>query len=393
MFTRAIKSFWTIRSPRRRSTPSEVNSSPSTNRHPTYTPTTTDRVADQTEKIYIANETQSILHPHINTSQHFVPTVYPHDTSEEAVLDTESPHDDCLSNLEPTAIHIRSESLELHDTNSLLPPEKNILIGQVELFPSPFTPSSSPSIDNDSVSDICLPESDLLSQRAEIVKSLPINHEIEIMQRKIWVRRPGASATLVAIHNEDLVDTVRDVILLKYANSLGRSIDSPDITLKICSREQANKNIPVERVLGPEENIGQVLDSYYAGGQTIDEALIIDVPQKRTPKPSPKVGNHLHGMAYHPYYAESQRPTEAAPEYFPLMAVHSPHPSQHQNQPAQLNGMPPPHHSMASVFATGHPPTLPSPGAHSTRKHRPKYIRQYTSSPTILHHQPLSAGK
>lgn len=231
-----------------------------------------------------------------------------------------------------------------------------------------------------------------LSARSS-VPSLFYDDGLEIMQRKIWVRRPGASATLVTVNDDDLVDTVRDMILRKYANSLGKSIDSPDITLKIISREQANKNIPVERTLGPEESIGRTLDLYYAGGQTIDEALVIDIPRARTPKPSPRVGNH-HPIPY-PYFIDEQhRPSEAAREYFPPMAVHSPHIGshpQHPQHPGQPNG---PHipHSM-SILATGQIPPLASPGGHSSRR-RPKYIRQHTSSPTIMHsHQPTSNGR
>jgi osomolarity two-component system response regulator SSK1 len=193
------------------------------------------------------------------------------------------------------------------------------------------------------------------------------------MPRKIWVKRPGASPTRVEVGPEDLVDNVRDVILLKYANSLGRNIDAPDITLKIISREQNNKNVAPERALGPEEHMGAVLETYYPGGQTIDEALIIEVAQRRTPKASPRSGNHQ--VSY--YYADQYRPDDAAREYFPPMPLHSPHLAlvQHPNAPA---------HSM-SVLTTGQLPPLPSPGSHGRRHPRPKYGRQHTSSPTILH--------
>lgn len=274
--------------------------------------------------------------------------------------------------------------------------EKHIAIQELELSRTSSTRPSSPPTSIKFSLQTRLPGPTSFLPVFRPVQSLSPNHEIEIMQRKIWVRRPGASATLVVVNDDDLVDTVRDAILQKYANSLGRSIDSPDITLKICSREQANRNIPPERTLGPEEQIGQTLDLYYAGGQTIDEALIIEVPQKRTPKPSPRVGG-LHPMVY-PYYVEDHRPGEGAREYFPPMAMHSPHLSQHPAHPVQPNGLHlnGPHlpHSMA-VLTTGQLPPLPSPGAHSMRKHgRPKYIRQHTSSPTILHsHQPVPNGK
>lgn len=199
------------------------------------------------------------------------------------------------------------------------------------------------------------------------------------MQRRLWVKRPGASATRVEVNEDDLVDNVRDVILRKYANSLGRHIDSPDITLKILSREQNNKSIAIERVLGPEEAIGRTLDTYYPGGQTIEEALLIEVPQKRTPKPSPRPGNHH--VSY--YVPDDYRPGDGARDYFPPMPLHSPHIA-HIQHPAGPNGNLPVH-SM-SVLTTGQVPALPSPGGHSRARHvRPKYPRQHTSSPTIVH--------
>ncbi|KIW98438.1 uncharacterized protein Z519_00099 [Cladophialophora bantiana CBS 173.52] len=202
-----------------------------------------------------------------------------------------------------------------------------------------------------------------------------LRHEtLDAMQRKIWVKRPGASPTRVEVAEDDLVDNVRDVILQKYANSLGRTIDAPDITLKIISREHNNKNVSPERPLGPEEPIGATLDAYYPGGQQVDEALIIEVASRRTPRASPRAGNHQ--ISY--YYTDQYRPDDAAREYFPPMPLHSPHLA-HVPHPNSVS------HSMA-VLTTGQLPPLPSPGSHGQRRHaRPKYGRQHTSSPTILH--------
>src|SRR5690606_15869994 len=54
--------------------------------------------------------------------------------------------------------------------------------------------------------------------------------------RKIWVQRPNGSSTLVTVLETDLVDDVRDAILSKYRNALGRNYDAPDILLKIMPR-------------------------------------------------------------------------------------------------------------------------------------------------------------
>ncbi|RDW66937.1 hypothetical protein BP5796_09686 [Coleophoma crateriformis] len=202
----------------------------------------------------------------------------------------------------------------------------------------------------------------------------PSTISANMVSRKIWVKRPNASATLVQIHEDDLVDDVREMILKKYANSLGKNFDAPDVTLRIIPREHRQ-----ERTLGPEEPMGRTLDAYFVGGQTVDEALVIDVPLRRTPRPSPRP--NVHNV----YYDES-RPLEGGSDYFPPMPVPAiPSPHLPHSLPVTTNGhasnIP---HAM-SVLSTGHVPALPSPNA--PRRHpreRPRLPRQHTSSPTVI---------
>lgn len=206
----------------------------------------------------------------------------------------------------------------------------------------------------------------------------------DMVSRKMWVKRPGASATLVTIHEGDLVDDVRDMILKKYANTLGRNFDAPDVTLRVAPRENRQ-----ERILGPEEPIGRTLDAYFPGGQTVDEALVIDVPVKRTPKHSPQPLPRY-------YMDEDRRPAEAGSDYFPPMPIPSmpsPHlpgsmPSSGQSGHASNHHLPIASHSM-SVLSTGHVPSLPSPGSlrRSHHRERPRLGRQHTPSPTVLNGQ------
>jgi osomolarity two-component system response regulator SSK1 len=210
--------------------------------------------------------------------------------------------------------------------------------------------------------------------QADYFGGAPANFSAGMLHRKIWVKRPSASATLVQIREDDLVDDVREMILKKYANSLGRSFDSPDVTLRIIPRDAHRAG---ERTLGPEEDMCRTLDAYFPGGQTVNEALIIDVPQRRTPKPSPRVPL---------YYAHHEDGAHAQTEYFPPMPVIAPSPAA-SGQPHEAR-MPLPHasHSIA-VLNTGQLPALPSPGG--TRRgplhaHRPKYPRTHTASPTTL---------
>ncbi|KAJ9645988.1 Two-component response regulator SSK1p [Coniosporium tulheliwenetii] len=214
----------------------------------------------------------------------------------------------------------------------------------------------------------------------------PSTFDPNMMHRKIWVKRPGASATLVQIREDDLVDDVRDMILRKYANSLGRTFDAPDLTLRIVPRDASRDR---ERLLEPEEEICRTLDHYFAGGQHVDEALLIDIPQRRTPKPSPRAGP---GHQYPYNFDEPSRPVENGTDYFGTAAMaHSPaalttvsHDSRasHATQnPAQH-----PHDRAMAVLTTGVVPPLPSPGGR-TRTHqvaRPRTTRTHTSSPTTI---------
>lgn len=201
-----------------------------------------------------------------------------------------------------------------------------------------------------------------------------------MLHRKIWVKRSSGSATLVQVREDDLVDDVRDMILKKYANSLGKSFDAPDVSLRIFPRDTNQKS--GDRVLGPEEEMCRTLDAYYPGGQTVHEALIIDVPQRRTPKPSPR--GVPHGMPYH--YDES-RPIDNATEYFPPMPVVNPSPAaltttSHDSRASLSHA---PHERSISVLSTGQLPPLPSPGTSRRAHHaRPKYPRTHTASPTAL---------
>ncbi|GAW15425.1 hypothetical protein ANO14919_048340 [Xylariales sp. No.14919] len=182
---------------------------------------------------------------------------------------------------------------------------------------------------------------------------------------KIWVKRPMASATLITINEDDLVDDVREQILRKYANSLGRQYDAPDLTLRICNREQQTS-----RTLQPDEPMTKVIDSYYPNGQTVDDALLIDIPSRRTPKASPN-----------PRFYADDRPHESGTDYFP------PYP------PASHS-----HHAIPTTLVAGHntlhfPPSMsiisgsqlpPMPSPGSTRRlatNRPNLQRMHTASP------------
>lgn len=215
-----------------------------------------------------------------------------------------------------------------------------------------------------------------------------------MIHRKVWVKRPEASATQVMITEDDIVDDLRDAVLKKYTNSLGRKLDSPDIMIRLIPRESSPRHAE-DRILGPQEVVGTVLDDYYPGGQNIDEALIIETP-RRTPRPSPRQHVVLSER-------EDLHPSEGG-EYFPPMTV-----IQGTNAPIPGTVIPgaaaPVHQSPVhsiSVINNGQIPSIPSPGSRGSwhqqqqqlqhqrahqpqQQNRPRNPRQHTSSPTIVH--------
>ena len=226
----------------------------------------------------------------------------------------------------------------------------------------------------------------LASSELDSADNMPSAVYASMLTRRIWVKRPGASATMIQIREGDLVDDVRETILKKYGNSLGRHFDAPDLTIRTPPAQQAQKS--KDRVLGPEEDICRTLDTHYPTGQTVDDALLIDIPQRRTPRPSPHAPQPL-------YYApvENMRPVESGTDYFPPM----PYPSSpgvpmsstsHDSRHSQSA-----HDRAMSVLTTGRVPPLPSPGGNRrSHPNRPAHARKLTSSPTVLANAASIAG-
>jgi osomolarity two-component system response regulator SSK1 len=197
--------------------------------------------------------------------------------------------------------------------------------------------------------------------------------------RKVWVRRNGAAATLVLTKADDLVDEVKEMILKRYGNSLGKHFDAPDVSLKLIPRDHPHQ----EHVLNPDEVLWETLEKAYPDGQKMDEALIIQVPSKRTPKHSPGGQMLHHHHAY--FHMDDGRPHENGTDYFPPMPPAAVSPGSNGVHDSRYL---PPEARAISVLTTGQVPPLISPGgtrrALIARQPRPNFARQHTASPTAL---------
>ncbi|KAL9010622.1 MAG: hypothetical protein Q9173_004458 [Seirophora scorigena] len=215
----------------------------------------------------------------------------------------------------------------------------------------------------------------------------PMTVSANMLHRKIWVKRHGQAATMVTISEEDLVDDAKDMILRKYTNSLGRHFDAPDVTLRILPRDSGHRHGKTERTLGPEEQLSRTLDAYFPGGQNVDEALLIDVPQRQAPRQSPRVP-----VGY--YANDDLRPSESGGDYFPIVPIQAQHSPRISSAVSVSSGHGTSHQPIGmSIVGTGQAPNIPSPGQlgmrHSSsalvsRSARPRHLRQNTASPTVI---------
>ncbi|SPO03742.1 uncharacterized protein DNG_06425 [Cephalotrichum gorgonifer] len=258
-----------------------------------------------------------------------------------------------------------------HDDGASSEPE--ILRQDVAAVASILTPST--------MSAASGPHAPLDSQAALLRALLQINQEShaqsndlqtagpQVESRKVWVKRPGGSATLIPIRDDMLVDDLRDHILRKYANSIGRYFDSPDVHLHITPRDKR-----ASRPLRSDEVLSRTLDSFYPGGQTVDEALVILVPQS-PPRPSPRSTVPYPGIPHFP--AETGLPSESGEGYFPPVI-----PGAGSLAPPVGVGNDPSSHPSIPI-PPGPSPGLPSPGSGRPQvfADRPHLGRSHTSTP------------
>jgi osomolarity two-component system response regulator SSK1 len=108
--------------------------------------------------------------------------------------------------------------------------------------------------------------------------------------RKLWVCEPGSTATSVPVNAGELVDDVKTLVLSRYANSL-KAVDAANMTITIKPRPQGPPAC-YERFLSPDEDIFQLLDFYYPGGQKLVEALVISSAPRPKRNASLAEGGH-----------------------------------------------------------------------------------------------------
>ncbi|KAF8460313.1 hypothetical protein BDZ91DRAFT_664654 [Kalaharituber pfeilii] len=191
---------------------------------------------------------------------------------------------------------------------------------------------------------------------------------------KVWVRRREGSPTLVDLRDEDLVDNLKDAILRKYQNALGRHYDAPDLQLRIIPRAGQGRQRD-ERHLEPDELVVRALEEYFPGGQSVSEALVIEVPplrERRTPRPSPNQPYAYYGGHGHETFSGGEG-NDYFSQTFPSSTAS--HPTSSLNNSQIVLQQP----SM-SALAVGQPPSIPGSPGNRRLVNRPPLKPRHTTS-------------
>lgn len=114
--------------------------------------------------------------------------------------------------------------------------------------------------------------------------------------RRVWVRRPNGTPTTLMVHQNDIIDDLKQAVADKFPNSLGRVFDPADLSIKmdlqarhVANQKQSKKPAqrpedPISPVYGlvnlePDQNVWQLLDAYYPNGMGVNEAFLIETPE------------------------------------------------------------------------------------------------------------------
>lgn len=131
--------------------------------------------------------------------------------------------------------------------------------------------------------------------------------------RRVWVKRQQGTPTTIIVHQNDIIDDLKQAVVNKYPNSLAREVDPADLTIKMNLQYKPgqpnsvkkppfllsspdnlkNTQSPISQTptsnqphsttyscvnLEPDQNVWSILDHYYPNEMSIHEAFIIETP-------------------------------------------------------------------------------------------------------------------
>lgn len=176
--------------------------------------------------------------------------------------------------------------------------------------------------------------------------------------KRVWVKTATGTPTTIIVHDTDIVDDLKLAVLAKFPNTLGRFVDLADLSIKIDfatlrkddDTKAAATSAPKYLHLEPDQSVYAILDSYYAQGMTMADALIVDPV-----KPAPALA--AAAAVYHQKKFHAPQPQVAK---LPITTLPQPHPLPQRLNLPQRQALP----DVRELPGTQLPQAVPPPTLH-----------------------------
>lgn len=194
-------------------------------------------------------------------------------------------------------------------------------------------------------------------------------------RRRIWIMRAGGTPTTIMIERDYLVDDVKQAVVAKFPQTLGRVFDASDLSIKMNleSRSHALKKplpSPLQLLLllrpgrlspdrrhaaafllvnlKPDQNVWGLVDQYFPKGMTMEDAFLVEAPEGLDP---------MYDLRPRQFDRPGPPPAEAG-YTLPLVAQQVPRPRQYLIEPAWLSNQGPAAASPYTSYAQPKPQSI-----------------------------------
>ncbi|WPK23554.1 hypothetical protein PUMCH_000795 [Australozyma saopauloensis] len=151
--------------------------------------------------------------------------------------------------------------------------------------------------------------------------------------RRVWVKRLTGTPTTIMVGPDQLIDDLKQAVVNKFPNSLARHFDPAEIQIlvRVSGREnttsgrRTNKKKPARNpalssedvakssqewqdqdsvvALAPDQIVWDVINEYWGGAMSIEDAFIVDADANETMPPVPPIRRGLEDP-YPPYFEQ-----------------------------------------------------------------------------------------
>ncbi|KAK6201479.1 uncharacterized protein RJT21DRAFT_84983 [Scheffersomyces amazonensis] len=137
--------------------------------------------------------------------------------------------------------------------------------------------------------------------------------------RRVWVKKVNGTPTTLIINQDYIVDDLKQDIMYKFPNSLAKIYDPADLRIILVRNNQNRIN------LEPDQSVWTILDQYFPGGMTKNNAFLIEEPIPEVNEPHSNVSRGSIGSLSSPYDSVPQQQNSTQLYHTAMSQQHYPH--------------------------------------------------------------------